>query len=171
LDEANEWRGGTVKRLLKITLNMSRFMNAIAGITLTFMMMLTVTDVVLRYLRMPILGSYDLVSFSAAVVIGFSLPFTSWVRGHVGVDLLIPYMGKRSRDLTFLSTRIISMALFFLAGIYLFRKAINLHQSGQVSLTLQIPLYPIACGVGICCFCLCLVLIADIIKIIGGEYE
>jgi TRAP-type C4-dicarboxylate transport system permease small subunit len=160
-----------MNRLLKFALNMSTFMNVIAGIALSLMMILTVGDVILRYFRMPIIGTYEVVSFSSAIAIGFALPFTSWVRGHVGVDFLVGRMGKRSRDLTLISTRIVSTALFFLAGIFLFRKAFILYQTGEISLTLQMPLYPISCGVGVCCFCLCLVLLIDIVKIRRGDYE
>ncbi len=50
---------------------------------------LTVMDVILRALRRPILGTYELVAFSGAVVIGFSVPLTSWLRGHIFVDFFI----------------------------------------------------------------------------------
>ena len=57
----------------------ARFLNIIAGTSLTFLMLLTVGDVILRYFKRPIVGTYELVAFSGAVVIGFSLPFTSWM--------------------------------------------------------------------------------------------
>jgi uncharacterized membrane protein len=62
---------------------LSRLMNVIAGIGLTFMILITVADVILRSFRRPILGTYELVAFSGAVVIGFSIPFTSWLKGYV----------------------------------------------------------------------------------------
>jgi hypothetical protein len=43
--------------------------------------------------------------------------------------------------------------------------------SGEVSLTRQIPFYPVAYGLGVSCFIQCLVLITDITKVIGGKYE
>jgi len=36
---------------------------------------------------------------------------------------------------------------------------------------LQMPFYPVAYGVAVCCFVQCLVLICDVIKIFGGKYE
>jgi hypothetical protein len=47
----------------------------------------------------------------------------------------------------------------------------DLQKSGEVSLTLQMPFYPVAYGVGVCCFILCLVFVCDIMKISKGEYE
>ena len=40
----------------------------------------------------------------------------------------------------------------------------DLRQTGQVSLTLRIPEYPVAYGVGLCCFIECLVLLSELIK-------
>ncbi|HBZ36094.1 MAG TPA: TRAP transporter small permease [Rikenellaceae bacterium] len=160
-----------MNKLLTITFKLSKLMNAIAGISLSCMMTLTVADVILRYFRMPIVGTYEIVGFLAALVIGFSMPFTSWIRGHVGVDFAIAKMRKGLKNYILISTRIISILLFLLAGIFLFRKAFAFYQNNEVSLTLQVPLYPVACAVGACCFCLSLVLLVDIVKIKRGNYE
>jgi hypothetical protein len=47
----------------------------------------------------------------------------------------------------------------------------DLQKSGEVSLTLQMPFYPIAYGVGVAAFIQCLVLVCDLIKIFKGEYD
>jgi len=47
----------------------------------------------------------------------------------------------------------------------------DLHKAKEVSMTLEIPFYPVAYGVGICCFVQCLVMFCDIVKISGGAYE
>ncbi len=57
----------------------------IGGIALMFIMVLTVLDVVLRYLGSPILGSYELASLSGAAIVGFALPRTSLEKVHVTV--------------------------------------------------------------------------------------
>jgi hypothetical protein len=67
----------TMKGFLSKVRGLSGFLNIIAGISLTFVMLLTVMDVVLRTLKRPIVGTYELVAFSGAVVIGFALPLTS----------------------------------------------------------------------------------------------
>jgi len=150
---------------------LSNLMKAVSGITLTFMMLLTVTDVILRYLGKPIFGSYDLVILAGAVVFGFSLPYTSWVRGHINMDFLILKLQKRRRIVTEVFTRVVSILLFIAVGIYLFKKGMYLYRSGEVSLTLQIPFSPFVFGVAVCCFIQCLVLLCDIAKHMGGEYE
>ena len=67
----------------------SKVMDCVAGTALVLIMLLTSLDVVLRYLRHPILGSYDMVSMGAAFVIGFALPRTSWDKMHISVDILV----------------------------------------------------------------------------------
>jgi TRAP-type C4-dicarboxylate transport system permease small subunit len=149
----------------------SRFLNLIAGISLSFLMFLTIADVILRLFRRPIVGTYELVAFSGAVVIGFSVPFTSWVRGHVYVDFLILRFSQKIRNVFNIITRCLVICLFLMIGWNLIKYGMDLRKSGEVSLTLQMPFYPVAYGIGICCFFQCLVLLCDILKIRGGKYE
>ena len=148
-----------------------RILNVIAGVTLTFMVFLTVLDVILRSFRRPIVGTYELVAFSGAVVIGFSLPFTSWVRGHIYVEFLVSTFSKKMRDVFNIVTRCMVICLFLLIGWNLIRYGLDLQKSGEVSLTMQMPFYPVAYGIGICCFIQCLVIGCDLLKIYRGKYE
>jgi TRAP-type C4-dicarboxylate transport system permease small subunit len=150
---------------------LSRVFNVIAGISLTFLMLLTVMDVILRALKRPIVGTYELVAFSGAVVIGFAVPLTSWLRGHIFVDFFILRFSQKVRNIFNITTRCLVIVLFFLIGWNLIKYGMDLQKSGEVSLTLQMPFYPFAYGVAVCCFVQCLVLICDVIKIFGGEYE
>jgi len=149
----------------------SQFLNVIAGISLTFLMMLTVLDVILRSFRVPIVGTYELVMFAGAVVIGFAVPFTSWVRGHIFVDFFILRFSQKVRNIFNITTRVMVTVLFFLIGWNLIKFGIDLQKTGEVSLTLQMPFYPVAYGIGVCCFIQCLVMICDIMKNFGGKYE
>ena len=148
-----------------------RIINTIAGISITFIVFLTVTDVILRSFRRPIVGAYELVAFSGAIVIGFSLPFTSWLRGHIYVDFFILKFPQKVRNVFNVATRCLGIWLFLMIGWNLVKYGMDLQRSGEVSLTLQLPFYPFAYGVGICCFIQCLVLLCDILKIFGGKYE
>jgi TRAP-type C4-dicarboxylate transport system permease small subunit len=156
--------------LVKIE-GVSRFLNIIAGISLTFLMLLTVMDVVLRTLKRPIVGTYELVAFSGAIVIGFALPLTSWLRAHIFVDFFILKFSQKSRNIFNISTRCVVIILFFLIGWNLIKYGMDLQKSGEVSLTLQMPFYPVAYGLAVACFIQCLVMVCDILKISGGKYE
>jgi len=156
---------------LKTINGISRFLNIIAGISLTFLMLLTIADVILRGFRSPVPGTFEMVAFAGAVVIGFSLPRTSWLRAHIFVDFFILKFSQKGRDVFNITTRCMVIILFFLIGWNLIKFGIDLQKSGEVSLTLQMPFYPIAYGVGVCCFIQCLVMVCDIVKISGGKYD
>ena len=167
----NDGRGSSMKAFLSGVEKIGVFLNVIAGISLTFLMLLTIADVILRQFRMPVVGTYELVAFSGAVVIGFSMPLTSYIRQHIFVDFFILKFSQKVRNIFNIATRCLVIALFLLVGWNMLRYARDLQTSGEVSLTLQMPFYPVAYGVGICCFILCLVFVCDIIKISKGEYE
>jgi TRAP-type C4-dicarboxylate transport system permease small subunit len=156
---------------LKTINGISRFLNIIAGISLTFLMLLTITDVILRGFKSPVPGTFEVVAFAGAVVIGFSVPLTSWMRGHIFVDFFILKFSQKGRDIFNIATRCVVIMLFFLIGWNLIKYGMDLQKSGEVSLTLQMPFYPVAYGVGVCCFVQCLVLVCDIVKIFGGKYD
>lgn len=150
---------------------LTRLINAIGGSSLAFIMFLTVADIILRTLRRPIVGTFEIVAFSGAVVIGFSVPYTTWMRGHVYTDFLVLRFSQKMRNMINVSTRCLGIGLFFLIGWNLIRYGMDLRQSGEVSATLTIPFYPVAYGLGMSCFIQCLVLGCDILKIFGGKYE
>ncbi len=156
---------------LKTINGISRFFNIIAGISLTFLMVLTITDIILRGFKSPVPGTYEVVAFAGAVVIGFSMPLTSWLRGHIFVDFFILKFSQKGRDVFNIVTRCMVIILFFLIGWNLIKYGMDLQKSGEVSLTLQMPFYPVAYGVGVCCFIQCLVMVCDIVKISGGKYD
>ena len=160
-----------MKSFLKVVHGISRVLNIIAGTSLTFLMLLTIVDIALRGFRRPIVGTYELVAFAGAVVIGFSMPLTSWFRSHVYVDSLITKFSQKTRRGFNIATRVMVIGLFVVAGWNLFKYGMDLRRSGEVSLTLQVPFYPVAYGLGVCCFVLCLVMVCAVIKIFGGEYE
>jgi TRAP-type C4-dicarboxylate transport system permease small subunit len=164
-------KGLLMKAFLRNIYVISRALNVIAGVSITFLMLLTVADVILRSFRSPIVGTYELVAFSGAVVIGFAVPFTSWVRGHIYVDFFILRLPRRVRDLFNMSTRFLGICLFIMIGWNLILFGKDLQRSGEISLTLELPFYPVAYGLGVCCFVQCLVLVGDIVKIAGGKYE
>jgi TRAP-type C4-dicarboxylate transport system permease small subunit len=158
--------------ILWIAEKLSKLMSVIAGAALTFIMLLTVCDVFLRYFfGRPIIGTFEIVGLGGAVAIGFALPITSWMRGHIFVDFFVVKFPKAVQGLINIITRLVSIGLFYLIGHNLIKYGYDLYVSGEVSLTRQIPFYPVAYGMAVCCFILCLVLICDIIKIFGGQYE
>ncbi len=150
---------------------LTRVINFIGGISLSFIMFLTVADIILRSFRRPIIGTYEIVAFSGAIVIGFSVPFTTWVKGHVYTDFLILRFSQKIRNIFDIFTRCLGIWLFLMIGWNLIMYGMDLKKAGEVSPTLTMPFYPVAYALGICCGIQCLVLLCDILKIFGGKHE
>ena len=155
---------------LRTVFRITQCMNVVAGIALTFIILITVCDVVLRALGMPILGVYEIVAMAGGVVIGFVTPFTSWVRGHIFMDFVIERLSRRAKCAFDIATRCVGIALFLMISWNVFKIGRNLYSVDEVSLTLQLPLYPIAYGVGFCFFVLSVVLFCDILKVVEGTF-
>ncbi len=157
--------------LLRFIFRLSQGGNQVAGVSLTLVMGLTVADVVLRILGRPIVGAFELAAFLGAIAIGFSIPFTSWVRGHIFVDFLILKFSLKARKGIHIFTRLIGLGLFGLIGWNLMKMGADLQRSGEVSPTLHVPFYPVVYGIGMVCLIQVLVMIADILKVLKEQYE
>lgn len=151
--------------LFERTKNINRIIYLIAGFALMFMMLLTVADVIMRELGKPIIGTYELVGFSAAVVIGFCIPYTTSAKSHISVDFFTMKLRDKSKNILLLFTRVLGTVLFFVIGYNMLIMGQDLYRSGEVSLTIKMPFYPIAIGIGLCCFLQTFTLIVDFIDI------
>jgi TRAP-type transport system small permease protein len=154
-----------MEKYLSILQFVNKGMDFVAGTALVFIMLLTTCDVVLRYLGHPILGSYDLVSFGAAFVIGFALPGTSWDKMHITVDVLVEKIPER-RFLVDIVTRVMALALFVLLGWNLTTLGAGFFKTGEETLTIGIPLFPVAFALGFCAFLQCFALVGEMVKIV-----
>ena len=134
---------------------------------------LVVTDVILRYLRMTIAGTYELVSYAGALVAGLAIAQTSIEGGHVSVDTIPEAMSPQGRDILRVFTKLIGLGMFALLAWSFFLKGYALYKTAEVSLTLNVPYYPLAYGLSFCCFVEFLVLLSDILKTVlgGGKDE
>ena len=149
-------------RFVKICKRLGQLMNAISEVTVYLMMLLTVTDVTMRFFSKPILGSYELVSIIGAIVIAFALPKTSLEHGHVYVDFLLVKFSHAAQRITYVCTRIPSIAFFIALTLFLALKGRALYRAAEVTSTLQIPRYYLVYALAFCCLVECIVLVADI---------
>ena len=139
-------------------------MYVIAGIALAGSMFLTVADVILRQFKVPIVGTYELVGLLGAVVVGFAIPQTSRLQGHVIMDFVTSKLSRSWQRPFHVLTRILAIGTFAIIAWNLWELGDDLKKSGEVSLTLQLPFYPVAYGIAICCLVECLVLFVDMVK-------
>jgi TRAP-type C4-dicarboxylate transport system permease small subunit len=155
--------------LIQAVSKMNRVVGVVTKCSLAFIVLITVADVILRSFRRPIVGTYELVAFAGAVAIGFSIPLTSWAKGHIQVDFFVMKLSRRMRKVINTLTKSLGIGLFLMIGWNIIALGNELRRAGEVSLTLELPFYVVAYGIGICSLLQCLVLLCDIVNILGEK--
>lgn len=147
---------------------MARLLNGLAGWCLVGMTLLTCADVVMRFFRLPITGTYELIGFLGAAVAAFAMANTSLHRGHVAVEVLVANLGAAARRLIYLATQILGIFLFVLIAYECFQYGSSLKAAKEVSLTLHLPFYPVLYGISLSSAVVCLVLLVDFWRVASG---
>jgi TRAP-type C4-dicarboxylate transport system permease small subunit len=147
-----------------ISHRLARVLYGFAGAAIILMMLLTCADVILRYMRRPIPGTYELVCFLGAVAVSFAMAHTSVQRGHVAVSLVVRLMPERVQGMVESVTSSFGLILFALIAWRSVLYGETLRTSGEVSLTLKMPFYPFVYGIGFSAAAVCLVLMLDLIR-------
>ncbi len=143
---------------------LSRFLFWVGGAILFVMMLLTVIDVILRYIGKSVVGTYELVSFAGALTVGFAIAQTSLDGGHVYVDILTDRVSPGWKKVLVCFTKLAGTLVFLLLAWSFMMKGIELYRSQEVSMTLHIPFYPVAYGLCLCSIIEAFVLFSGAIK-------
>ncbi|HPQ43150.1 MAG TPA: TRAP transporter small permease [Syntrophales bacterium] len=151
-------------RLKKQLDNLSNAFNWLAAGAILIMMALTCADVLLRIFRHPIPGTYEIVGLMGTIGVSFALAYTTAQKGHITVEFLTDKMPKKARLMIVTVGEFFSTVLFGILAWQGILYAMDLKQTGEVSLTVEIPVYPFVFGIAIGCMLTCLVLATDFYK-------
>jgi TRAP-type transport system small permease protein len=149
---------------VKVTDYLVRVLRIIGGACLAGMMLITCTDVVLRAFGHPIFGSIDVVKFLAVLVLACAMPITHREGGHIGVDLLVQKFSPRTQSVVDSITSLVALVLFAVVSWEMWLYARELAIKGEVSMTIEIPVYPFIYCVSICFGIFCLTILVDLIN-------
>ncbi|MGM0652871.1 MAG: TRAP transporter small permease [Bacillota bacterium] len=149
----------------------SRAIDFIAGIILAGTVLLIVVNILLRaLLDSSILGTYEMVGFFTAAVIGLSLARCAIENGHIAVGIFVERLPEKARR-----------AVGFLAGIpilvflgfityNLAAYGVRIAATGAVSSTIQLAYYPFIYLVALGFMMLTLTMFLKIVRLArGGE--
>ena len=122
----------------------TRAMHVIAGVALVVMMLVVVSDVVLRAVfNTPVKGAYDVVSISLLVMTMFGIAPVVAKRSEILIDLIdavLPPVGLRVLAFVAAVTGVVLFAFF---GWAMIQPAMDAWQWGERSLELDIPKWPL----------------------------
>jgi TRAP-type C4-dicarboxylate transport system permease small subunit len=89
-------------------------------------------------------------------------------KGHVAVSLIVQLFSKRLQGIVESFISIFGIILFGLITWQSILYGIDCQRSGEVSMTLQLPFYPIIYGVALGAGVVCLVLLVDLVNAIAN---
>ena len=157
------------RALSRVVENLDKIFRWMSCASLFIMAIVTLTDIAMRTAGRPIVGSLELVTFLGAFVIGFALPYTTWLKGHVYVDVLVDKLSPKGKKVFMVITRIMGIALFLFATYDFILYGLTNIKSGEVTPSFRIPLYPIAFGLAASFFLQSLTLLCELLQVVKGD--
>lgn len=143
--------------------------HAIAGVTLIIMFFVTLAEVIMRFLWRSIPGTLELISLLGGIVVGLAVPYTSQMRGHINVDVLLSKLPETQRNVMEATTRLFVMVFFIFIGWSLISMGLEYHAAKEVSPTMKLPLYPVIFTLAGAFLVQAVQFLLDILKIYKGE--
>ena len=148
------------------------FMKAIASICLMGMCLMTCSDVILRStINRPIFGSEEIVSIFAILAIGFALPYAHQKDAHVGVEILVRLLSRKTQKLLRFITNIFSFLLFVVLAWKTFDYAEAMQTSGELTMNLELPMYYFVYALSFCLAIVSLCILQDVLQFFQGDKE
>ena len=99
------------------------------------------------------------------------MAYTTMKGGHVAVAVLVMQLSRKIQTTIFTITHLLGMALFALLTWECIAYGNDLRISGEVSLTLELPFFPVLYGRSLASFVVCLVLWVDLWGVFSGKKE
>jgi TRAP-type C4-dicarboxylate transport system permease small subunit len=150
--------------LEKISQFLNRVLILIAGCFLGGMVVLTCANIFLRIVWKPVMGTFELMGYSGAIVAALALGYTQTRRGHIAVDLVVLGFSKKTQRILNTTNSLICMIFFIMVAWQVAKYATTLWKTGEVTETLQIIYYPFTYSVALGCVILSMVFLIDFVK-------
>ena len=155
----------------RVSTTLTTIMYWIAGVAITLMMLITCADVLLRYFRRPIPGTYELVCFLGAMGASFAMAHTTVKKGHVSVSLVVRLLPPRLQALIGVITTLFGLILFSMLSWQSVLFANDLKAAKEVSMTIELPFYPFVYGMSFAAAAVCLILLVNLIQHVKKALE
>jgi TRAP-type C4-dicarboxylate transport system permease small subunit len=141
------------------------------GVSLLALTLLATSNVVLRIFRVPVGGTYEVVSFLGAIVTAGALGHTQKRKDHIVVDILsdrFPAPVKRLLDRV---SYVLILAFFSVVSWQTFVYGARLLRTGELSETLKFAYHPFVFLVGFGFAVLALTVLLDLVETVWTRGE
>ncbi len=121
----------------------TKILNWVGYISLIGIVLVTCVDVFGRYcLNKPLLGGFELLELSMAVLGGFAMLYTTTQRGHISVDLFFIRFSRRTQVILDSFGSLLGFGIWGIMAYQIYLLGIRLLKSGESTNLLRIPLSP-----------------------------
>lgn len=148
----------------RIVYLVSRGINRISCVALVAMMAFVSINVVCRAFGHPIFGTYESVGFLLAIMVAFSIAHCAVKKGHIAVNVLEGVIPARMLPVLDTIVAILGTGLYLVLAWQCAIYAKIMWDKGELSMSMEIPFYPLIFVVAFGLFMLGLVLMVDICK-------
>jgi len=153
-----------VDQLDRFSSILNRGLAFLAGFSVITMMLVTVGEMVFRMFGYPMAGTVETIGWLAAMTTAFALGYTQIHQGHVSISLFTERLKPRTRAVVNMLVYLISTALFVIVTWHVFRHAGVLKETGSLSETMKVIVYPWVYLASLGCAGLALALLVDFMK-------
>lgn len=122
---------------------MAKRTSQFAQLALVMVMVVIVSNILMRAWWKPLPGSYELVEVLGAVILSMGAAYCAIARGHVTVSLFVDKLSKKKQAIVDIVTSLISFVFISAIGWGLLKYAKMTYNRGLETSTLSIPLYPV----------------------------
>jgi len=113
---------------------------------------------------MVLINCVDLVRLCSAVTLACAMPYTTAVKGHVAIEYFFHKLGRKSRIAVDSVMRCCSCGLFVFLSVRSFLYGLNLYSMGQVTQTLQVPIFWVAHVISFSCLVVAMVILYNLVN-------
>jgi len=145
---------------------LSKWFHVIAGIGMIYVLLVSVADIIMnKVFKNPLNWSFDSIGLVAVIAIVFAIPEVQVNHGHIEVEVLEARLSRFWRKIIGLFVNVLGIILWSIVAWRSFLYGIDILRSGEVSMTVEMPIYPFIWFQGICAIVVTLVLLLQTINI------
>ncbi|MFA7171879.1 MAG: TRAP transporter small permease [Kiritimatiellia bacterium] len=118
-----------------------KVMTLVSCVGLAALTLITCGDIVLRVLKFPVKGAYDLVRVCGALTIACAVPLTTAMKGHVAIEYFFHKLNRKGRIVVDSLMRLIMLVSLLFAAWAAVGCGLQFLKNSEVTDTVAIPLF------------------------------
>lgn len=155
-----------MQAFLAYSRKIAKSVSLVGAVITALMMFLTVADVIgRRFFHAPVPGTFELTQNALVLLVSFGLAHAQAEGENIGINIFFDKFPKLLQWIVEVLTNIVSIGLFIIVFLNVFKYAERVARSNQITSVLRLPLAPwiyiSAIGVGFLVLALCVDLIRN----------